>query len=28
MDADDRELNGDGIDATRVVLKVTDEYGR
>jgi beta-galactosidase len=27
MDADDRELNGDGIDATRVVLKVTDEYG-
>ncbi|HEV8427213.1 MAG TPA: glycoside hydrolase family 2 TIM barrel-domain containing protein [Pyrinomonadaceae bacterium] len=27
MAADDRELNGDGIDATRVVLKVTDEYG-
>lgn len=27
MEADDRELNGDGIDATRVVLKVTDEYG-
>ncbi len=27
MVADDRELNGDGIDATRVVLKVTDEYG-
>jgi len=24
---DDRDLNGDGIDATRVVLKVTDEYG-
>lgn len=24
---DDRELIGDGIDATRVVLKVTDEYG-
>lgn len=27
LEADDRELNGDGIDATRVVLKVTDEYG-
>jgi beta-galactosidase len=27
MKADDSELNGDGIDATRVVLKVTDEYG-
>ena len=27
MEADDRELNGDGIDATRVVLKVTDQYG-
>jgi len=25
--ADDQELNGDGRDATRVVLKVTDEYG-
>jgi len=25
--ADDRELVGDGIDATRVVMKVTDEYG-
>jgi beta-galactosidase len=24
---DDRELNGDGIDATRIVLKVTDEFG-
>lgn len=24
---DDRELIGDGIDATRVVLKVTDEFG-
>jgi beta-galactosidase len=24
---DDRELIGDGIDATRVVMKVTDEYG-
>jgi beta-galactosidase len=27
VEADDRELIGDGIDATRVVLKVTDEYG-
>ena len=27
LEADDRELIGDGIDATRVVLKVTDEYG-
>jgi beta-galactosidase len=27
VEPDDRELNGDGIDATRVVLKVTDEYG-
>jgi beta-galactosidase len=25
--ADDLELNGDGIDATRLVLRVTDEYG-
>ncbi len=24
---DDKELNGDGIDATRVVFKVTDEFG-
>jgi beta-galactosidase len=24
---DDHELIGDGIDATRVVMKVTDEYG-
>lgn len=27
IEPDDRELIGDGIDATRVVLKVTDEYG-
>jgi len=27
LEPDDRELNGDGIDATRVVMKVTDEYG-
>jgi len=27
VETDDRELIGDGIDATRVVLKVTDEYG-
>jgi beta-galactosidase len=27
VEPDDRELNGDGTDATRVVLKVTDEYG-
>jgi len=27
VEPDDRELVGDGIDATRVVLKVTDEYG-
>lgn len=27
FDVDDRELNGDGIDATRAVLKVTDEFG-
>jgi beta-galactosidase len=27
VDPDDLELIGDGIDATRVVLKVTDEYG-
>jgi beta-galactosidase len=27
VEPDDRELNGDGIDATRIVLKVTDEYG-
>jgi len=27
VEPDDRELMGDGIDATRVVLKVTDEYG-
>jgi beta-galactosidase len=27
VEADDRELLGDGIDATRVVFKVTDEYG-
>lgn len=27
VEADDRELIGDGIDATRVVLKVTDEFG-
>ena len=27
VESDDRELLGDGIDATRVVLKVTDEYG-
>jgi beta-galactosidase len=25
--ADDKELNGDGRDATRVVFLVTDEYG-
>jgi beta-galactosidase len=25
--ADDRELNGDGRDATRVVMLVTDEFG-
>jgi beta-galactosidase len=27
VEPDDRELIGDGIDATRVVLRVTDEYG-
>ena len=27
VEPDDLELIGDGIDATRVVLKVTDEYG-
>ena len=27
LEPDDRELIGDGIDATRVVMKVTDEYG-
>ena len=27
VEPDDRELVGDGIDATRVILKVTDEYG-
>ena len=27
LEADDRELLGDGIDATRVVMRVTDEYG-
>jgi beta-galactosidase len=27
VEPDDRELIGDGIDVTRVVLKVTDEYG-
>ena len=27
VDPDDRELSGDGSDATRVLLKVTDEYG-
>jgi beta-galactosidase len=27
VEPDDRELLGDGIDTTRVVLKVTDEYG-
>src|SRR5882724_11151144 len=27
VQADNRELDGDGIDATRVVLRVTDEYG-
>ena len=27
VEPDDRELIGDGIDSTRVVLKVTDEYG-
>ena len=27
VEPDDRELIGDGIDATRVVLKVTDDYG-
>jgi beta-galactosidase len=27
VEADDKELSGDGSDATRVVLRVTDEYG-
>jgi len=27
VEADDRELIGDGIDMTRVVMKVTDEFG-
>ena len=27
VEPDDRELMGDGSDATRVLLKVTDEYG-
>ncbi|HEU4767950.1 MAG TPA: glycoside hydrolase family 2 TIM barrel-domain containing protein [Pyrinomonadaceae bacterium] len=27
VEADDLELSGDGIDATRVVMRVTDEYG-
>ena len=27
LEPDDNELIGDGIDATRVVMKVTDEYG-
>src|SRR5262249_15874491 len=27
MHADDQELNADGADTTRVVLRVTDEYG-
>ena len=27
VEPDDRELIGDGIDMTRIVMKVTDEYG-
>lgn len=27
LDADDLELSGDGIDATRIVMRVTDEFG-
>jgi beta-galactosidase len=27
LDPDDTELDGDGIDATRLILRVTDEYG-
>ena len=27
VEPDDRELIGDGIDATRLVMKVTDEFG-
>ena len=27
FEIDDKQLNGDGIDATRAVLKVTDEFG-
>jgi beta-galactosidase len=27
LEPDDAELDGDGIDATRLVLRVTDEYG-
>ena len=27
LEADDAELDGDGIDATRVVFRVTDEFG-
>jgi beta-galactosidase len=27
VEPDDKELWGDGIDATRVILRVTDEYG-
>jgi len=27
LDPDDTELDGDGIDATRLLLRVTDEYG-
>jgi beta-galactosidase len=27
LEPDDRELIGDGIDATRLVMKVTDEFG-
>ena len=27
VEPDDRELMGDGSDATRVLLKITDEYG-
>ncbi len=27
LEPDDAELDGDGIDATRLILRVTDEYG-